>query len=214
MTSSSSRKRWEVGDGDRGCASSSRSRGGFVELFVVAERSANRGGCNGREPAPVRGLRGNRRRRCAWLSIGREEVGAVDFEREQAREIGQQFGDGAAGRLILDRDGDGVSVVLNQEDNRGVAEAGVVDGFPEFAFAGGAFAGTGDDDAVFAGVEEAEAFGAADGLHELRAGGGGTGDDVEGRVAPVGRHLASAGTGVFSGSHGLQQHGTRASCRG
>ena len=82
----------------------------------------------------------------------------------------------------------------------------MIDGLPEFAFAGGTFAGADEDDTVFGGMEEAETFGTADGLGELGAGGGGTGDDVEGGVAPVGGHLATTGTGIGGGTDGLEEH--------
>ena len=46
-------------------------------------------------------------------------------------------------------------------------------------------------------------FGASHSLKDLSAGRGGTGDDVQVRMAPMRRHLPSAGTGIIGGAHGL-----------
>ena len=97
---------------------------------------------------------------------------------------------------------------------------------PELTLAGGAIAqrNVGDFVAVefdvfelpvvargfFGGVrmrgQVAADFGAANSVQNLRPGGRGAGDDIEVGMAPVGRHLPAAGTGIVSGAYCLQQH--------
>ena len=140
-------------------------------------------------------------------AVGRQEIGTVDdFERQQPGEIPQQLRKRSARSLIFNRHGNRVAVVLNQENDRGVAQAGVVNGLPEFPFAGRTFARRGEHDAQIFGIKEAQSLGASHGLNELSARGGRPCDDIARRVGPVRRHLASAGTRVVRGADGLEQH--------
>ncbi len=149
-----------------------------------------------------------------------QRVAAVHVADEQVREGAHQLGDRPAGGLHLDRHGDGVAVVLDQVEHGQLAVAGRVEALPELALRGGAVAGravdhlvlleTARDRAAFwveLGVGQVEAgLGAAHGLQELGAGGGGPGDHVQPGVAPVRGHLAAARGGVVLGPHGAQQH--------
>jgi len=107
---------------------------------------------------------------------------------------------------MLDRDADGVAVVLDQEDDRIAVEAGEVDGLPEFAFAGGPFAAGDKGDFFGVGFEIAGGMGATDGLEVLGASGGTAADDVEVCRGPVAGHLAATAHGVGSGTDGLEKH--------
>ena len=147
--------------------------------------------------------------------------------RDQARNV-------SACGLDFDGDRNGVLVVFNHEDDRQFLVGGGVKGFPEFAFAGGAVAQGNVGDFVaaerdvfefavvafgFLGrvwmVPQVDAgFGAADCLQDLRACGRRLGDDVQPVVGPVRRHLASAGTRIIGGAHGLEQHFVRSGTQG
>ena len=178
---------------------------GLVETLVIGERVRI-----GPRAAGVhqngRLLAAAVRDRLGHGGVGGEEVAAVAFEDLQVRESGNQPGDVAAGGLLFDGDRDGPAVVLDQIQDGKLLQAGDVERFPEFAFAGGSVAGGGDGDRVGAGFEAALGVGATDCRQKLRSGGGGRRDDVEARIAPMGRHLAAAGRGVGFGSHGLEQH--------
>ena len=129
---------------------------------------------------------------------------------------GHQLRDRAAGRVDLDRHRDGVAVVLHQEDHRQLEVGGGVERLPELALAGGAVAGGAEHDlvavrllvpvgdALDAGVAE-PCLRAAHGLEELGAGGARRADDVEGLVAPMGRHLPAARVGIVGGADGGQE---------
>ena len=71
----------------------------------------------------------------AQRPVAREVVGAVAAERPQAREVLDEARDVAAGRLHLDRDGDGVAVVLDEIEHRQLPRARGVQRLPELAFA-------------------------------------------------------------------------------
>ncbi len=139
------------------------------------------------------------------LRRGRE-IAAVHLPPQKMRKPFQQPRDVAAGGLFLDRNRDRVVVVLDQEQQRKPIQAGDVHGLPEFAFAGGALAGGDQRHFVALRVQVAGRVGASHRLEELRAGGRGAGDDVEIARAPVGRHLAAAGSRVCSGAHRGEQH--------
>jgi hypothetical protein len=143
-----------------------------------------------------------------------EEVGAVDLLAEEAGEALGERGNAAAGGLGFAGDADGVAVVFDEEQHGEAFETGGVQGLPEFAFAGGAFAGGDEGDFVGRGIAIARGLGAAHGLEVLRASGRGAGHDVVLGVAPVGGHLASAGRGVGGGADGLLQHFVRRDAEG
>ena len=69
------------------------------------------------------------------------EIEAIDFESKESGEAGEELGDAAAWGLVFDGDADGVTIVLDEEDDGVAMEAGEIDGFPEFTFTGGAVAG-------------------------------------------------------------------------
>ena len=146
------------------------------------------------------------RRRRAHGAIRGDEIGAVHLDGQQIRKTGQQFRDGSARRLALHGNRDRPAVVFDQEEHRDAVKTGLINGFPEFALAGGAFAGTDQHQPVFARMRDAQAFRAADRLDELGARGRRGRDNVFLGIAPVRRHLAAAGGRIFGGARRLQQH--------
>ena len=155
--------------------------------------------------------------RLAHRAQAGEEIGAVDRVDVQAGERSHQARDVAAGGLHFDRHRDRVAVVLDEEQDRQLLDAGGVERFPELAFAGRAFAERDVGDLVGlearlairdlrdAAVDDA-GLGGADRLQHLRAGRARAGDDVVVRVAPVRRHLAAAGCGIVLGADRGEQH--------
>ena len=147
---------------------------------------------------------------------GGEDVAPVHFLDEEAGETGEQLRHRASRGVDLHRDGDGVAVVLHQEDDRKLEVAGGIHGLPEFALAGGALAGGAEDDLVALdglvaaldtldlGVPQPR-LRRAHGLEELGAGGARGADDVEVLVAPVRRHLPAAGVGVVGRADGGEE---------
>jgi hypothetical protein len=117
----------------------------------------------------------------------------------------------------FDRHGDRVAVVLDEEEHRQLLDAGGVERFPELALARGAIAERDVRDFVWlesrfaignlwhAAVDDA-GFGGAHRLQHLRAGRARARHDVQLRVAPVRRHLASARCRVVPGADGREQH--------
>jgi hypothetical protein len=151
--------------------------------------------------------------RLAHRIVALEHVAAVDLLDEEARKARDELGDAPAGGVHLDRDGDRVAVVLDEVDDGQFQVAGGVQRLPELALAGGAVAGGAEHHLVLLEpVSQPEQLGpqralrGADGLEELRARGGGGGDDVELLLPPVGRHLPAAGARVDRGAHGLVEH--------
>ena len=148
--------------------------------------------------------------------VGLEEVAAVDLGQEQVREAAHQLRDRSAGGVDLDRHGDRVAVVLDEEEDGQLQVAGGIEGFPELAFRGLAFAGRHENDLVL--LEPALArqlrnqslappgLGRSDGMQKLGARAGGFRDQVPLLVAPVGGHLAARGGGVILRPDGLQEH--------
>ena len=154
-------------------------------------------------------------------------VGAVHFGKVEVGEVGHQAGDVAAGRTDFDRGADGVAVVFHAEDDRaacdwrrcsgpprtrparwsprrgrrrrlrrrGISRRGRRGNRPRARCGGFGMA-----------AEVAAGLGAADGVEELRGGGGGEADDVERAAAPVGGHLAAAAGWIGGRADGLQQH--------
>ena len=110
--------------------------------------SGSRGGSRGRGagPGPCRARQWSTTSPAARYAV--HEVGAVTLANEQIREAGHELGDAPAGGLDLDRDGDGVAVVLDHEDDRQLQVAGGVQRLPELALGGGAVAGGDHDDLV------------------------------------------------------------------
>ena len=157
--------------------------------------------------------------------IAFEWIRAIAFGNVQAGEIPREFGDAAARGLNFDRDGDGIAVIFDQVKKGKLLGARGVQGFPEFAFAGGAIAAGNENDfiALVANMlAERRVFGpcqglrtcfviqsgfrSAHGLYKLRAGAGGLVDDVQAGVAPVRRHLAAAGAGIILCADSLKEH--------
>ena len=154
-----------------------------------------------------------------------ERVGAVDFSEIEIGEASDQRRDVAAGGIDLDRNGDGVAVVFDDEEDGELEIGGGADGFPELAFAGGAIAEGNVDDFVAVEIDFAElavvarvrlggfgmllevegGFRAANSLEALGRCGRRRGDDVVLGVRPVGRHLAAAAGGVSGSADGLQE---------
>jgi hypothetical protein len=111
-----------------------------------------------------------------------EHVAPVHFLDQEAGEPGEQFRYRAAGGIDLDRDGDRVAVVLDQEDHRELQVTGGVERLPELALAGRAVARGAEHhlvalvelipplDSLDPGVTEPR-LGTAHGLEELGAGG-------------------------------------------
>ena len=108
--------------------------------------------------------------------------------------------------MRFDGDGNRITVVLDQKQNRQIFQAGGVERFPELAFAGCAFAGSDQRDCIGLRVEKAAGLRATYGLQKLSAGGRRTSNDILVFVAPVGRHLPSAGSGVGSSADSAQKH--------
>ncbi len=196
---------------------------GLVELFVVGERVRV-----GASDVCV-----DQRWAAAFADVANgfladgvafEGVGAIAFGDVQVGKVSNEFRNAAACGLDFDGNGDGVTVVFDEIEERKFLGASGVERFPEFAFAGGAVA-AGDVDNFFGVVIERFAegsfprlgkgfrvmaviksrFGCADRLYELRAGAGGLADDIEFLMAPVGGHLAAAGAGIVFGAYGLEK---------
>ncbi len=55
--------------------------------------------------------------------IRRQEVSAVDLNAEEPGKTRNDLGNASAGRLLLDRDGNGEAVVLDQEDDGRMGQA-------------------------------------------------------------------------------------------
>ena len=115
-------------------------------------------------------------------TVAVDEIGAVALHDLQPGEAGEQPGDVASSGLHLDRDRDGVLVVLDDEKDRELEVTGGVEGFPELAFRGGSVTGGANDDFVVrergdvpaeprqvGGAESG--LGGAHGVEELGAGG-------------------------------------------
>ncbi|GIV60677.1 MAG: hypothetical protein KatS3mg043_1766 [Rhodothermaceae bacterium] len=137
--------------------------------------------------------------------VGLEEVRAVDAGAFQAFIAAGELVGGAAGRLFGDGDGDGVLVVLHDEEHRRPGAGRPVEGFVEVALGGGAVSARTVDVGVVVGLaEQAQAH--ADGRQELGADGGRDGQDVALPVAVVLGHLPPAAVGVVGLGQVGQQH--------
>ena len=97
----------------------------------------------------------------------------------KAREALQQPRNAATRRLPLDRDRNGVLVVLDQEEHRKPFQAGGVHCLPELALAGCAVTGGDQRDLIVFGIQVSGSMGAAHSLKELGARRRGAGDDVQ-----------------------------------
>ena len=146
-----------------------------------------------------------------------QEIGAVDALDEQVRERGHQFRDVAARGLHFHGHRDRVAVVLDDDDYREPAKAGVVQRLPELTLARGAVSERQVGDLVllegfFAILDvgdllvQISGLSAPDGLQTLGSGRTRLRDDVEALVAPVRGHLPSAGAGVVFRADRAQQH--------
>ena len=131
----------------------------------------------------------------ACPSVTPHSAGAFEML-EEAREA-------AARRLHVDRRRDRVAVVLDEVEHRQLAHAGGVERLPEFAFARRAFADR--DERHFVALElresirnrletlvETSRFGDADAVQALRGNRAARRRDVQPRIRPVRRHLATA----------------------
>src|SRR5258708_7770683 len=197
--------------------------GGLIGVLVVGERvrvGANYVSMNERRPAALANVVNSFLTRC----VAFYRVGAIDFGHVQPWKIAHEFRDAAAGGLHFDGDGNCVAVVFDEIKQRQFFGAGGVERFPEFAFAGRAVAGGNVNNFVafvmdvlaergFLGLGERfgavliieRGFGGTRGLYELRSGAGRLTDDIPLGMAPVRRHLASAGSWVVCGADGLQK---------
>src|ERR1700676_3236382 len=77
-----------------------------------------------------------------------QRVGAVALGNMQAWKASRQLGNAAAGRLYLDGNRDGVTVVFDEVEQRELFRTGDIERFPELPFAGGAVAGRDVNDLV------------------------------------------------------------------
>ena len=149
--------------------------------------------------------------------VAGEEVGAVDALDEETGERGDQLRNVATRRLHFDRDGNGVAIVLDQIDDRELERTGGVERLPELPFAGGAFADR--DVGHFVGLVERFAsfdrgdplveptrFRRADGVEALHPGRARFRHDVQLGVAPVRRHLPTAGVRIVFAADGSKEH--------
>ena len=91
------------------------------------------------------------------------------FGYEQIRKARDDGGDAAARRLTFHRNRNRETVVLHENHQRQPFEAGDIDRLPEFAFAGGAFAGADQRYFVAAGIDVARGVRAPYRLYELRS---------------------------------------------
>ena len=121
----------------------------------------------------------------------------------------------ATRRIHLDRDGDGIAVVLDQVDDGKLQIARRIERLPEFALRRRAFSGGDEDDLVrfepdfliqFQRGGPHTSLRAADRLQKLRTRRARYGDDVVVRVSPMGGHLAPAAGRVIGRADSLQKH--------
>ena len=110
----------------------------FVEFFVVRERV-------GIGPRDVRVNQSGPAARTAMVDgafqdgVAFERFRAVTFLDMQIREICDEFRDAASGSLRFDGNRNRVAIVFDEKENRHAAQRGGIDGFVEFALAGGSF---------------------------------------------------------------------------
>ena len=133
-------------------------------------------------------------------------IAPVDLADEQVGERADELRDAAPRGLHLHRDRDRVAVVLDDVDDRDLAVAGGVEALPELALGRGPVAGRAVDDLVLLLAAQHAGLGAAHGLEELGAGGGGLGHDVQAAVTPVRGHLPAARVGVVLRPHRGEEH--------
>ena len=137
-----------------------------------------------------------RRARVVRLPRGRvaaEHVAAVDHHARHAV-AGRARRHRAAGHLPVERHADGVAVVLADEDDRQVMDAGEVHGLVDLALVGGALAELGHGHDVVA--AHPRAHGDADRVQHLGAHRRAERHDVVRRAAVMAGHLAPAGADV------------------
>src|SRR5882724_7722801 len=188
---------------------------GFVELFVIGERVG----------IGARHMRVDERRAALLAAIlyrffadgvAFERIRAVNFRNVQPRKSTYKFGNASAGGLYFHWNRNGIAVIFDEIEERKFFGASDVQGFPEFALAGGAF--TTRDVHDFIGLVAhvfperrllclRQCFGppfvierglrGAHRLYELRARAGGLADDVPLCMPPVRGHLPAAGTEVI-----------------
>ena len=138
-------------------------------------------------------------------------VGAIQPVDLEPGEAPDQLGDRRR-RLVAGGYRDGVAVVGDQVQHRQVQRAGGVEALPELALRGGSLAQRHVGHLVAVGPRARHAapgdvaggLGAAHGRKALTTGCTGLGHDVECRVPPVGRHLATARGGIVGRPHRLQ----------
>ena len=148
-------------------------------------------------------------------AVGLLVVAAVALEDLQVGEAPNDRGDCATGRLVLHRHRDGVTVVLDQEQDRQPAERGAVQRLPELSLAGSAVAAAHEHDtvAVRGGGQSRDAVPAqvalgvrrSDRVQELRSHTARVDRQAERALGEVRRHLPSARGGIGFGAPGSRE---------
>jgi len=148
------------------------------------------------------------------------EVAAVDAHHLQMRKALDEIRDRSTRRLHLDRNRNGVAVVLDEVNDGELLVRRRVERFPELAFAGGPIAKGAVHDfiapelrkAIRNGVDplvQPTRFGGTNGVQTLRSGWAALRDDVQRRAAPVRRHLPAVRRRIVFRADRLQQHVVR-----
>ena len=148
-------------------------------------------------------------------AVGLLVVAAVALEDLQVGEAAGERGDRAARRLVFHRYRNGVSVVLDQEQDRQPAERGAVQRLPELSLAGGAVAAAHQDDPVAVrgsgkpgdavAAEVALRVRGADRVQELRPHTARVDGQAERPLGEVRRHLPAARGGIGFGAPGSRE---------
>ena len=152
----------------------------------------------------------------AHLLVDGEDVVAVDGRGLDVVAAGA-LGDVADGHLLLAGLGDGVAVVLAEEDHGQLVDGGEVERLVKVALGGGALAEVDDGDLVQ--PSQLRGVGDAGGVRQVGGDHAGAGDDALLGEGPVARHLASARVGVVGlgeeaehdllGAHAEHDHDAR-----
>ncbi len=145
-----------------------------------------------------------------------QDVGSIAFLYHEVRKARHQPRDASPGGLHFNRNGDGVPVVLDEEDDRELQVACRVQGLPELALGGGAISGGSHHHFVLLEIGDVlleifqkpgpiPGFRRAHGLQELSAGGRRSAGDLDLRAGGMPRHLPPPGLGAVGGAHGLEK---------
>src|SRR5437763_12982592 len=167
-------------------------------------------------------------RQCAVTDY---RIGAINLFKVKIWKTGNQARNISARSLNLNRNRDGVAVVLYKENNGQAEVRGRIHRLPEFAFAAGAVAkrDVGDFVAVELDVFEfaviageflsgvrmqhviATSLGASYGVKNLCPGTGRLSDDIEPFESPMRGHLPAAGAWIVRSAYSPQEHFVRSS---